>query len=126
MDISQTNELIALQKALMFVKFGSEDDEACYLACSPVYGSLLQRITEHLSPYYTKYNGSYGPVYGNIESVPHYLHKVKIHLGHIDNWREIERERKIGIINDLCSPYTISANTAIELLDEQDRLSDQR
>ncbi|WP_375447200.1 hypothetical protein [uncultured Fibrella sp.] len=119
MKISQMNQLLVLQKALMFVKFATDDVEARHLAASPITGELLQNINEALHEYYDQKGIRHNADYGSIEDFPHYLEAVTKHIATIDNWHSYDEHTQKEIIISLCLPYKIQEYTLNTLTDKK-------
>ena len=118
MKIEQTDELLALQKALFFVKFGNEEYDAHYLAVSPILGKLLKQTKDELSKQTPKQYGSEinGGGWGSIEDYPDFLLKVSMHINHVDNWHKLDVNIKQEVIENLCSPFSVSEMTVGKLI----------
>ncbi len=118
MKIEQTDELLALQKALFFVKFGNDEYDAHYLAVSPILGKLLKQTKEELSKHISKQYGSdmSGGDWGSIEDYPDFLLKVSMHINNVDNWHKFDLVTQQEVIKNLCSPFVVSEITISKLI----------
>ncbi|GAB4044462.1 hypothetical protein [Spirosoma litoris] len=120
MNIEKIDELLALQKVLMFVKFGSEEYDAHYLAVSPIVGELLRKVNKELNKHFVERKITHNTEFGSIEDYPNYIEKVKIHLQNIDNWTALDQKIQKEVIIDMCAPFTVPSSI-IETLIRRNR-----
>ncbi len=111
MKIEDNSELIALQKALNFIKFGEDQEDKIMLCGSPHISKLLQQVTNALIEHYRKYVPTFSGEWGNIEEAPHILHQIKKNIDNMDNWNNNTNDMKKKIIIEFCSPYSIKEET---------------
>lgn len=116
MTISDPSQLIALAKVLNYVKFKCEDYECRYLAGSPVVGELYKAASESLHAYYKEKGIKYLEEWGFIESLPHYITTIEIHIKNTDNWKELGNDTKVELIACLVHPYKVRQDTIEYLL----------
>ena len=118
MKIEKIDELLALRKALFFIKFVSEDTEAHYLAGSPILGSLLEKINEELQPFLVKKGIKSETFYGYIEKHNSFIDAIKRHTKNILHWDELDKDAKVQTIKTLASPYEIKNETIMNIISE--------
>ena len=116
MEINNIQELIALSKALVFIKFGDDENERRFLASSPYINQLLKEASNALTNDYKKKNPHYKGEWGKIEDKHDYLEQVKKHIKSIDNWEKLSMDTKMSIIKTLCYPFNILDDTAKEII----------
>jgi hypothetical protein len=116
MKIEETSELIALQKALNFIKFGEDKEDKHLLSGSPFIGSLLKKVTEELVEYYKKFSPSFTGEWGYIENHPHILIVIKNRINEDKDWRNLTNDVKRSMIKEYCFPYSVKEDTILLLL----------
>jgi hypothetical protein len=116
-------ELVALSKALTFVKFHCRDYDARQFAGSPLIGEAYRRIAEAAGEYYKSINISFFDEWPFIESVrDEHLEVIKVHIGHVDNWKDLPPDRCAEFIKTLVYPYRVTDETIDELKAYGDRI----
>ena len=116
----ETHELIALKKALFFIKFGDDETEKSFLAGSPIINKLLADTHNSLLEYYQKKLPSYSGEWGWIEEKTDLLNAVIEHIKNIEerNWNQLATEIKHKVVKDLCFPYSISEKTITKIISD--------
>jgi hypothetical protein len=109
-------ELIALSKALQFVRFQSKDYEARHLAGSPHIAEVYKRISEATGEYYRSLNVPFPNEWPSIESINGYLDVIKIRIKDTDNWNDMQSDQRDSFLKTLVYPYKISDGTLIDLV----------
>ena len=104
-------EIIALSKALRFVRFQSEDYDAREFAGSPLIAEVHKRVSEAAGEYYKSKNIPFQDEWPSIESIKSYLKVIKIHIKNVNNWRELKPEHRDSFLKTLVYPYKISDET---------------
>ena len=122
MEIKETSELILLQKALHFIKFGVDENEARHVAVSPITGKILEILKRELHEEMKKYDKLHSKALPNhfdyIENYSHFLKKVYVHISNIDNWSQYDEQIQIETIKSLISPYKVQDSTIREILEK--------
>ncbi|MCR9015011.1 hypothetical protein [Aquiflexum gelatinilyticum] len=116
-SIENEKELLALLKALEFVKYQSKDYESRYLAGSPIIGELYRKISESLHKYYEEIHIPYSKEWVNIESIPAYLNVISNHIANIDNWKDLSEESKIEVVKVFIYPFKVEDSTLVKLIE---------
>ena len=109
-------ELIALSKALGFVRFQSQEYEVRYLAGSPHIAEIYKRICEAAGEYYKSKNIPFPDEWPFIESIRGYLDTIKVHIKNTDNWKELKPDQRDSFLKTLIYPYKIAEGTLSELI----------
>ena len=116
MKIEEIAELIALQKALNFIKFGEDDEDKNLLSGSPFIGSLLKKVTAELVDYYKKFSPNFTGEWGHIEDSQHNFLIIKEKISREENWKTLTNDIKRKIIVEYCFPYSIREESILSLL----------
>ena len=122
----ETHELIALKKALFFIKFGNDETEKSFLAGSPIINKLLEDAHNSLLEYYQKIRPGYSGEWGWIEEKTDLLNAVIEHIKNIEerNWSQLTIEIKHEVVKNLCFPFKVTNNTLEKIIsDRTDRKS---
>ena len=107
MKIEETAELIALQRALNFIKFGEDEEDKNLLSGSPFIGSLLKKVTDELVDYYKKFSPNFTGEWGYIENNQHIFLIIKNRTVEEKDWKTLSNDVKRSIIIEYCFPYKI-------------------
>ena len=116
MKIEETAELIALQKALNFIKFGEDEEDKNLLSGSPFIGSLLKKVTDELIDYYKKSSPKFTGEWGYIEDYQHKFLVIMNRVSKDENWQTFTNDTKRNIIVEYCFPYSIREESILMLL----------
>jgi hypothetical protein len=115
-------ELVALSKALQFVRFSSEDYDAKEFAGSPHIAEVYKRVCEATNEYYKSLNIRVSEEWPFIETVKGYLNVVKVHIKHTNNWPDLQPSQKDLYVKTLIFPYKVSDKTISELIQYGDEI----
>lgn len=123
--IKERHELIALLKALGFVKYHCQDYDCRELAGSPIINHLLRETKSALRPFLEasgiKDEARLG--WGVIDKYPEYISTIKTHLSNVENWSDLSEEIKRAAIIDFIEPMISSDEVVSELLNWRNNLS---
>jgi hypothetical protein len=117
----ETHELIALTKALGFVKFESQEAGASALAGSPILGQLYAQATQTLWEKAASAgvsNAKYFLIHGwpAVTERPESLAAIRFHLTQVEQWQTVADDDKLSYIQDLLFPLKATEETVRELL----------
>jgi len=122
LQITEEHELIALSKALACIKFNFDNyEKVVELAASPFIGELYKRTCDALEEFLKKRNIPYQTEWEGIETIPHYLNAIFIHISNTDDWNILSNKSKRGRIIDMAFPYTIKEETIHDLISKGDK-----
>ena len=116
MKIEETAELIALQKALNFIKFGKDEENKNLLSGSPFIGSLLKKVTDELVDYYKKFSPTFTGEWGYIEDNQHIFLLIRNRIVEESDWGILSNDIKRNIIVEYCFPYKIKEESIFLLM----------
>lgn len=123
--IKERHELIALLKALGFVKYHCQDYDCREIAGSPIINQLLRETKSALRPF-LEASGIKDEVrlgWGLIDKYPEYISTIKTHLSNVENWSDLSEEIKREAIIDFIEPMISSDEVVSELLNWRNNLS---
>ncbi|OUJ69501.1 hypothetical protein [Hymenobacter crusticola] len=111
----ETHELIALTKALGFVKFESQEAGASAVAGSPLLGQILDQAAQTLWAKEPKYYAAHQD-WPAVTVVPEALAAIRFHLTQVAQWHNVADHNRIAYIRDLVFPLKATEQTVQELL----------
>lgn len=117
MEFNHHAELIALSKALNFIKFRCHDSDCSHLAGSPYIGDLFKNVLIELEPYYKKSNIEANVTDIYIDDDAQALDAIRYHITNVSSWNEIANEQKKSVLKEYIKPFKFTKNTIKVLLD---------
>lgn len=111
MKINDLYELMALNKALVFLRFQCQDYEAQHISGSPLIKNIHLEVMKSLKEMYKKENVFIPDDLGYIEDYNEYLLTIINTIRNINGWYKLEESIKRTQIEILISPYKIKENT---------------
>ena len=110
MRIEKEHELILLSKALSIIRYEPINDEASYLAISPIMADLHVMVINELQ----KIASARGLDIANehyIDDDKTKIEAIKYHINNIENWNTLDVESKHLIVTDLIRPNKLKDET---------------
>lgn len=111
MEIKNMYELIALNKALTFLRFECREYEVQYIAGSPLIKDIHLVVMDNLRELYKKDNIIMPNDFGFIEDNDAYLQTIITTIKNIASWTALSEHLKKDHVNNLISPYKIKDDT---------------
>ncbi len=103
-------ELMALNKALFYIRFQCTDGETANIKSSQFLIEAHLKILDRLDVFYKKENITV--TYDTfIEDENDYLNTIIATIRHIDGWHKLSEDVKKEIIYDFVKPFKIKENT---------------
>ena len=116
LEIKEDYEIIALVKALGFIKFHFDDYSMVEFAASPFIGEIYKKACDASAEIHKKFNAPYPAEWDGIDNKKPYLKAVLIHISNINNWNTLSDDLKIAGVKTLAYPYTIKEETIQDLI----------
>lgn len=110
-------ELIALAKALEFVKFRCHDPECSHLAGSPYIGNLYKNVLTSLEPYYKRSHPQWSASNIAIEDFGYTLDAVRYHITTVSHWHRLDVETKLKVLREYLNPFCFKEETLVALME---------
>lgn len=115
MRIEKEHELILLSKALSCIRYEAINDEASYLALSPIMTDLHTKVISELL-IFAKERGVDVPKEYYIDGDKSKIDAIKYHIHNVENWNTLNKESKRLIVINLVSPFKLKDETIVSLI----------